>query len=324
MKIILFFFIFFLTLCENNTINIAMSLDNNYFYPTIVSITSIMLNSNPFSNIHIFIMHPPEFKFKNKQKLLSLEKKFVKCKINLINMGKKYKKANQNDVITTPTYYRLSLPELLPNLNRIIWIDGDTLTFIDLKELYDLDIKGLHYKGWLDDTKNCVDIFTNENDHCICSGVILLNLEQLRKDNMVNLYSKFIEKNNKKLFKHDQTVINAVSFKKIGILPSKYGMHNYKDINQLLELTTGYRCKFGYSLDEKIEAYFHPFILHFVNKPWKKKVNRFNLWWDYAKKSGFFYEIFIYYYWFYYSIFLLLLIIISILLNIIIKKIKKK
>lgn len=103
------FLLYFLKLyfCKNNTINIAMTLDNNYVYPTIVSITSIMLNSNPFSYIHIFIMHSPEFKFKNKKKLLSLEKKFVKCKINLINMGKKYKKANKNKLITTPTYYRL-------------------------------------------------------------------------------------------------------------------------------------------------------------------------------------------------------------------------
>lgn len=310
-----------LCICKNNTINIAMALDDNYIYPTIVSITSIMLNSNPFSNINIYIMHPFEFNSKNKKKLLFLEKKFVKLKINLFNMKLKYKFANQNKLITTPAYYRLSLSELIPNLNKIIWIDSDTLTLTSLEELYNLNISNLHYKGWLDHTKNCVDKFTNENDHCICSGVMLLNLNELRKDNMTNNYIKFIEKNNKNLHQHDQTVINAVSYKKIDILPAKYGMYNYKNLNELIDLTNGYRYKFGYSLDERIEAYFYPSILHYVNKPWKKKVNRFNLWWEYAKKTDFYYEIYFHYYWFYYSLFLLLSIIIYKILYLTFKKI---
>ena len=302
MKISFFFFSFFLRLCKNNNmIDIAMALDDNYIYPTIVAITSIMLNSNSNSKINFFIMHPPELKIKNKEKILKLENKFPKCKIRLINMGEKYKEANQNDLITTPTYYRLSLPEILPNLHRIIWIDGDTLTFSDLEEMYNLNMTGLHFKGFLDETTSCVDVFRIENDHCICAGVMLVNLDELTKDDMVSNYSKFIEKYNKKLFQHDQTIINAVSVNKIGILPAKYGMFNYKNINHLKDNTDGYRCKNGYSIDERLEAYFYPGILHFVYKPWKnKKENRKSLWWDYAKKTDYYYQMFIHYYWYFY------------------------
>ena len=54
-------------------------------------------------------------------------------------MGKQYSKAKNDGRITTPAYYRLSLSDLLPNLNKIIWIDGDTITFKDLKEFYDIE-----------------------------------------------------------------------------------------------------------------------------------------------------------------------------------------
>ena len=36
------------------------------------------------------------------------------------------------------TYYRLLLAELLPDLNRIIYIDGDTLVYQDLTEMFNL------------------------------------------------------------------------------------------------------------------------------------------------------------------------------------------
>ena len=41
--------------------------------------------------------------------------------------------------MTLTLYYRLSLSELLPNIDKMIYLDGDTLTFDDLKEMYDID-----------------------------------------------------------------------------------------------------------------------------------------------------------------------------------------
>lgn len=83
-------------------------------------------------------MFPPNFNKENKDKLKSLEKKYKnQCTINLIDMGNRYKNAPTNKKIPTPTYYRLSLPILLPKLEKIIWLDGDTLTHNDLKEMYE-------------------------------------------------------------------------------------------------------------------------------------------------------------------------------------------
>ena len=96
--------------------------------------------------------------------------------------------------ITRPAYYRLALPILLPNINKIIYLDGDTITLIDLKEMYDIDMDNYYYKGFLDYLK---DSFNPNNNLYLCSGVLLINLEELRKDDMVNKTYKFMNDNEK-------------------------------------------------------------------------------------------------------------------------------
>ncbi len=277
---------------ESSNISIAMALDDGYLYPTIVAMTSIMENANKNTKYDFYVMHPPEFKTENKEKLKTLEEKYSRCHINLINMGSQYKNANDKGRITTPTYYRLSLSELLPEIDKIMWLDGDTLTFHDLNEMYKIDMEGYYYKGFLDDNVNAVKSFDVDNDHCICAGVMLINLKELRKDNMVEVFKKFIEENNEKLIQHDQTVINVVCYKKIGILPAKFGIYSYDNVKQAREQANVYLCSYGYTADELEQAYKNPTVLHCVNKPWKSMSAPFaDRWWDYARKTDFFEEI---------------------------------
>lgn len=277
---------------DNDGIPIAMALDDGYTYPTMVAMTSILENASKGTKYDFYIMHPGEFNDENKVKLKSIGRKYRnKCNINLIDMEDKYKNANDKGHITTPCYYRLSLSEVVPNLDKIIWLDGDTLAYKDLKEMYDIDMEGYYYKGVLDENVSAVDNFTTENDHCICSGVMLVNLKELRKDNMVEKFADFIEKNNERLIQHDQTTINAVCYKKIGILPLKYGILNYS-METLKENAKAFRCENKYTETEIEEAYENTCVLHCVCKPWKNAgVRGSKSWWDYAKKTNFYNEI---------------------------------
>lgn len=277
--------------CTTN-IPIAMALDDGYTYPTIVSITSIMENADPETEYDFYIMHPKAFKQENKDKLMSLENKYSRCHLNLINMEDKYKNANSEGHVTTPAYYRLSLSELLPKLNKIIWLDGDTLTLRDLREMYEIDMSGYYYKGFLDDNIYGVKDFV-DNDHCICSGVMLVNLEELRKDNMVDKFEQFINENNNNLIQHDQTTINAVAYKKIGKLPLRYGMFaGLCDLESITLYRNNLISADNYTDEEIIDGLNNLAIVHCVCKPWKyKKVGFFKEWWEYAKKTDFYEEI---------------------------------
>ena len=278
---------------SNVIIPIAMSLDDRYTYPTIVAITSIMENSYSSTNYIFYIMHPSEFSIENKRKIQSLEKKYYKCNFKFIDMKEQFKTAKTKGYITTPAYYRLSLSDLLPNIHKIIYIDGDTLTFSDLKEMYIIDMENYYYKGFLETN---IDAFHPNNTLYICSGVLLINLEELRKDDMVNQMYKFMKDNDETLKKipfHDQAIINAVCYNKIGILPAKIGTFNFNGIKELEQFYKKYKYEYKYSFEELKFAYLNPLILHFTGlKPWKKRFTlQCNLWWKYAKKTDYYQKI---------------------------------
>ncbi|MDO4199338.1 MAG: glycosyltransferase family 8 protein [Clostridia bacterium] len=274
-----------------SSIPIAMALDDEYTYPTIVAITSVMENKNPETKYDFYIMHPSDLQEDNKEKLKSLAAKYEGCTINLIDMEGRYVAANQSGYITTPAYYRLALSDVLPGIDKVIWLDGDTITFTDLSEMYDINMRSRYYDGFLDYPDQ--DHFSPMNDHYICSGVMLVNLKSLRNDGISAKFDKFIEKNNEKLAKHDQTVINAVCGVKNGVLPAKYGIFNSFETS---EMAMGYHdiihAKNKYSKEELKEAFENPVILHVVYKPWKSVLEYgADKWWSYAEKTDFYGEI---------------------------------
>ena len=180
---------------------IAMAMDDGYTYPTIVAITSIMENAHPKTTCDFYIMHPKNLTNENKDKVSSLQNKYPNCKIQLINMEDKFKNANDKGHITTPTYYRLALSSLLPNLDKIIWLDGDILAFYDLSEMFNINMDGYYYKGFLDNNEEGISRmkeFGIKDDLYICAGVMLINLKEIRNDNIEDQFNKFIEENNEK------------------------------------------------------------------------------------------------------------------------------
>lgn len=279
---------------ELKNIPIAMAADDNYTYPTIVSITSLIINSKNDTSYDIHIMTQGGFNQENKQKLLSLQEKYKdKCTINLIDMKDRYKNAYDKGHITTPAYYRLSLSSVLPDAEKVIWLDGDTLIFEDLTNLINIDMEDFYYKGFLDENVDGLADFGIKDDCYICSGVMLVNLKKLRQDNIEEKFEEFIIKNNNRLKQHDQTVINAVCYKNIGILPAKYGIFNFENLKKARDYVGILKNKNKYTIKEMEKALLHPAILHCIWKPWWNNGNAHNqeLWLKYAEKTEYFDEI---------------------------------
>ena len=214
-------------------ISCAYALDNAYVFPTIVAMISLVENAGKKTFYHIYIMFGSGFKNKYKRALLSVQKSHKNnCKIIFINMEDKFKNADINNKITTSTYYRLALPNLLPDVNRIIWMDGDTAVFEDLTELITIDMNN-YIMGFLDSMPDAIESFGVKNATVLCAGVLLLDLDALRKNNIQEKMYKFINDNLGKLEQHDQTVINVVCQNNIGILPPKFGIFGFENEEQL-------------------------------------------------------------------------------------------
>ena len=278
-------------------ISISYSTDNKYIYPTIVSMISLVINAANNTFYDIYVLHMPDFSENSKHFLNTIKDKYSdRCSIIYINMGNKYKDLQLNYKLSTPAYYRLSLPELLLDVKKIIYLDGDTLVFEDLKELIELDMDGYLIMGFLDSLPNAIKSFGYKNATVICSGVLLMDLDGIRKCGYSEKINDFISKNKNRINQHDQTIINVVFQERIAPIPPKYGLWEaWKNKSQAKSFLKKYKHRLKYNEEEFYNAIKHPAILHFIwPKPfWKLYTSFYNEWWNYAKLTGFYWEIYL-------------------------------
>ena len=107
-------------------------------------------------------------------------------------------------------YYRLKLPILCPNITRIIYLDSYTIVLKDLTELFTLNFEKNFILGRLDVLTNELDSFGIVINNYINTGVLLMDLYNLRKYNYTWKFMEYITHNNNVtyLVNHDQTLLN--------------------------------------------------------------------------------------------------------------------
>ena len=273
----------------------SYSLDNGYIFPTLVSMTSLVINAGNNTFYNIYVLASPDFTEKNKEILMSVEKNYTDhCKIFFINMGNKFLWKDTNFRIPIATYYRLDLHNLLPDVDRIIYLDGDTAVFQDLSDLIFLDMKGNYILGYLDSDPNALKKYKIKNAVVLCAGVILMDLSAMRKNNISEKFNKFMKENLGKLEQRDQTTINVVCQGKTAAIPPKYGIWNSRRFRDAKNHNYDYLPSIRYNKKELLLAYEHPAIMHYIiGKPFNKCNNKYyyDEWWEYAKKTGYYHKI---------------------------------
>ena len=292
---------FFLKLKRKNKslfkqrIPVAYNLDNNYIYPTLVSMISILENSSnyTFYSFHLLV-EKNIFKEENKEKFMHLEIKYNRCKINIIELTNE--KLINVDISRYPitAYYRLLLADLIKDEDRIIFLDGDTFVLTDLTEMINLEMNNSIILGFVDNSYKEAEKFGIKTYKYITCGILLINLKEIRKESITEKFLEFMKNNKNNLIQADQTIINIVLHGRIGLLPPKFGMWNFLNRESVLKHNHYENKTLGiqaYSDEEILKAWQQPSIIHFVRaKPWKNKnyfTHRFfhEKWWDYAKKS---------------------------------------
>ena len=279
-------------------VGIAYGLNNQYTYPTLVSMTSILENSSSHTYYIFYILVDEKtFKNNNKQILTSLEKKYDRCEVNIIEISDENLKNANTKRYPLAAYYRLILAEIIPDLNRIIYLDGDTLIYDDLSEMYNLEMENNIILGFVDNSYKKAEEFGIQTYKYIVSGVLLINLKKIRKENITQKFFEFMDKYQDKLTQEDQTVINIVLHGRIGLLPPKFGMWNFHTKDSLLNHNNYGNQNLGikaYDEKEIIKAWNTPSIIHYVRaKPWRIRTKITHIkfhedWWEYAKMTNYY------------------------------------
>ena len=246
-------------------------------------------NKNTYYTFYLII--PSNFSKIFTNQLLNIKIKY-KCNIYFILL--KGKTENLTNTIKNDTflnYYLLLIGELIPKkINKCLYLSKNIYVNKDLSDLFNIDMKNNYIAGVVSpkfnfsENKNYIKSSTNKTN--INIDVLLVNLKQIRKDNMTQ---KFIElpKNNYNLKAED--IINIACYGKIIILPLKFNamVSILKSFNPLL--------KNLFKEEDIIEANDSPYIINYSDekKPWNNiDIYMEKYWWNIAKKTPFIHTVF--------------------------------
>ena len=167
------------------------------------------------------------------------------------------------------TWYRVLLPEILPiSIHRVLYLDADTLVLGNLQALFNIDMEGESVAGTTDvyiDGK-CDRLKYPKDKGYICAGVLMMNLDYWRDNNLTEGLLSWAKGHNAILRMPDQDTINVICQDTKVILPLKYGIQKCFFIDEQYY----HNPKLARELKDCIEQ---PVIIHFAGSaPWYKEI----------------------------------------------------
>ncbi len=265
-------------------INLVFITDDKYVFPTKIAVKSIIENKNKNTKYNINIICI-EVSKNNCNLLKSLENlDNGKVVINLVNRDNIYKDINMPAYVTPAALFKFQLADILTDLDKCLYIDGDTVIEKDLSEFYNTNIEDA-YAGVIPDY--AMMYFQNAHNRIghknyFNSGVMLLNLKKMRDDKisekLITLKRKEIETNSVVFM--DQDALNVGFEEKVKYLPLIY---NYFVVYSLDEVNIALPSSIKNNLKEYEK---NVVIFHIAGglKPWHtiNTEKYFALFWKYA------------------------------------------
>lgn len=200
------------------------------------------------------------------------------------------------------TYYRLVLPELLPNYDKVLYLDSDMIAMDDVAKIYDENVDGYilaacHdadtaglYNGYEKDKKRYTDkvLKLKEPYQYFQAGVLLLNLKEFRKRYTTKQILDFAVSENWQLL--DQDILNKLCEGAVKYIDMSWNvMVDFAGvrISQIIALAPRW-------LNEMYqEARKNPKIIHYAGpqKPWfEPEMDMGMQFWERARETSY-YEI---------------------------------
>ena len=285
----------------NDGIPIVFATDKNYYAYLSVTLQSLIMNKNQDTKYDIIIleMDLDEHK-KNRLEHLSSDNVSIRV-FNITNIVNRYKINNFMTInhIKESAYYRLLVSEILANYDKIIYLDCDLVALNDLSELYNTNldnkyaaavqdylianifIKGKEFVNYMNNVLQIKNL-----DYYFNSGVMLFNLDLMRRNKLQNKLLEIASINNK--YFHDQNVLNSAFYQQVIYLDGSYNVNYHLIFDK-------HKDEFSSTVWERyLKELDNPKILHFTSsfKPWTDpSLPNAYIWWHYARQTPFYEEI---------------------------------
>ena len=269
-------------------IAIVMASDEGYAMAACVAMYSILNSKNPSTSYKFYLLVQEKFNETILSKFDELFSSYPESCLELIKMGTWFNDAPTHFHITKESYYRLSIPDILPNVGKCIWLDVDIIVRDDLTDLWNFNL-GDNYIAAVSDVlgqHRCKELGISCKEQYINAGVLLINVNAMRKDNIVDLLLSHVDKG---YIFADQDILNKVCLGRISLLPLKYNILIPYALDLALLADT-------FTSTEVDEALNNPVVIHYnaSTKPWNSHsihARLYHLWYCAAADSPFNFDV---------------------------------
>ena len=214
---------------NKNEIPVFFSSDNNYIPYLDIAIASLIENASKDYSYRIIILNTgisPENIAKIKQnESAGFAIDFFDISEALAGIRAHFKNVYHFSIVT---YYRLFISSLFPQYDKIVYLDCDLVVLGDISELYNTDMGENIIAAVPDQNIVNVDEFklyievalSLDYKKYINAGVLVMNLEQFRKNEIEKKLINLITSYNFDLVDPDQAYVNYLCKNKIHFLPN--------------------------------------------------------------------------------------------------------
>lgn len=257
--------------------NFIYSSSNQYAPYAITSMTSLLQNNRDLYDVHFYILSN-DISSENRKKIEGLCQKYGADMeiIDCVPVIKEIMGGGARLNFNPSSFLRIYIPQILPTLDKALFIDSDTYIEAGIQALYETDISSYLcamsynmpiYKELLQ------EVGMDEKDGYYNAGIMLLNLKAWREENISRKIQDFFYANGSNFVTDDQSVINAIVADKTKTLEYKYNAMigtfywSYKKF-----------CKINTDIGKKAKAEFdmakrYPVVVHFNGpgvRAWEK------------------------------------------------------
>lgn len=252
-------------------ISVVYACNDAYVRQTLISAVSVWKH-NPDAKIYLI---EDGISKENRKLIDHIVKRYGKT-VQLYKLSKVLPEMNldREDRHPHTIYTKLFLEQIVEEA-RVLYLDSDVIVQDSLEELFQRDMTHEIVAGVLmpysPKVKKNMGIV--QGNPYICDGVVLINLEQWRKENKQQECIRYIEESQGNPPMLSEGTLNHVCQERIGILPPKYNLMPSMLMYRLDEIRKLFRADFYYTEVYDMEAAIKaPVIIHYMNelfnRPW--------------------------------------------------------
>ncbi|WP_428074354.1 glycosyltransferase [Candidatus Avelusimicrobium aviculae] len=262
---------------QQKIIPIVYATNKNYSIPCSVAIKSLIDKADKHKKYAIFVLHT-ELDIADISMLENLATPNVSIETIKLNLAQMI---SSNVLYTTAhyskeMYYRILIPELLKQFDKVIYLDCDILVRNDISKLYEIDISnyvvGAVINPVFQSQKYIKDILDVSVEKYFNSGVLIINN---KKFNELHLKQKCLDllKVKQNLKFPDQDLLNIICKDNVLYLDAKW---NYQWAFEISGVPVPLYCREAYKMASK-----NPNIVHYSSnrKPWNFNDDKYTLEW---------------------------------------------